>query len=144
MFSSYALERHLRKDEVIHPRQEIGKFRGEPVFSRSDIQRVRTAETWMREGRIIKMGQQPLKRAAHRASTINKKRMLELAKQQQQDLVGEHGQHAEDQLPASEIGTQGLYAMWQTEIYVPDPVIDVCHFILFALSPPVSLDVMKA
>ena len=62
----------------------------------------------MREGRIISMGQQPLKRVKARATTIERKRMLEMAKTDDQE---------EDQ--------QGLYAKWQTEPYVPEPVIDV-------------------
>ncbi|KAG8834640.1 hypothetical protein FRC17_007942 [Serendipita sp. 399] len=102
----YALERHLRRDEVIHPLHEIGRFRGEPVYPRSNVQRLRSSETWMREGRIIKEGQQPLKRVVQRAHTINGRRALEFAKA--------------DGL--SEPPTQGLYAEWQTELYVPEPV----------------------
>lgn len=62
----------------------------------------------MREGRMISMGQQPLKKVKARATTIERKRMLEAAK-------GD-GQEAEQ---------QGLYAKWQTEPYVPEPVVDV-------------------
>jgi xeroderma pigmentosum group C-complementing protein len=111
--SSYALERHLRRDEVIHPLQEVGKFRGKPVYPRSNVQRLRTAETWMREGRVIQLGQQPLKRVTQRAHTINKKRVMELVKAN----------------GANEMPTQGLWAEWQTELYVADPVVDVrrCH-----------------
>lgn len=104
----YALERHLRRDETIYPMQEIGKFRGEPVYSRSSVQQLRSAETWLREGRVIKVGEQPLKRVVQRAHTINSKRALELAKAD------------------SHIDTpmQGLYAKWQTELYVPEPVVE--------------------
>lgn len=113
LYISYALERHLRRDEVIYPLQEIGKFRGEPVYPRSNVQRLRTSETWMREGRVIQLGQQPLKRVAQRASTINKKRIMEVVKAN----------------GTNEMPTQGLWAEWQTELYVADPVIDVrrCH-----------------
>lgn len=107
--SSYALERHLRRDEVIHPLQEVGKFRGESVFLRENVQRLRTADTWLHEGRVIQVGQQPLKRVAPRAHTINRKRALELSRAD----------------APTEIATQGLYAEWQTELYIPDPVIDV-------------------
>lgn len=57
---------------------------------------------------MISMGQQPLKRVKARATTIERKRMLEVAKADGQ----------EEEL-------QGLYAKWQTELYVPEPVIDV-------------------
>ncbi|CCA70644.1 related to xeroderma pigmentosum group C complementing factor (homolog to excision repair protein RAD4) [Serendipita indica DSM 11827] len=103
----YALERHLRRDEIIHPMKEIGIFRGEPVYSRSSVQRVRTAETWIREGKVIREGQQPLKRIVKRAHTINRKRALELAKTE-----------------SPEVPTLGVYAEWQTELYVPEPVVD--------------------
>ncbi|KAG8836821.1 hypothetical protein FRC18_010627 [Serendipita sp. 400] len=104
----YALERHLRRDEVIHPLHEIGKFRGESVYPRTNVQRIRSAETWMREGKIIREGQQPLKRVVQRAHTINGKRALEIGRA--------------DGL--SEPATQGLYAEWQTEIFVPEPVVN--------------------
>ena len=57
---------------------------------------------------MISMGQQALKRVKARATTIERKRMLEMAKTDDQE---------EDQ--------QGLYAKWQTEPYVPEPVVDV-------------------
>lgn len=107
----YALERHLRRDEVIYPLNEIGKFRGEPVYPRANVQRLRAAETWLHEGKIIKVGQQPLKRVPQRASTINRKRILELAKAD----------------APSETPSQGMYAEWQTELFVPDPVVEVKH-----------------
>lgn len=113
---------------MIFPRQEIGKFRGEPVFSRSNVQRVRTAETWLREGRIVKIGQQPLKRVAQRASTINRKRILEAARLEGggTNTADERKREGGHEMESLVDGTmQGLYAMWQTELYVPDPVIDV-------------------
>lgn len=105
------MTRHLRRDEVIYPLHEIGKFRGEPVYPRANVQRLKAAEGWMREGRMISMGQQPLKRVKARATTIERKRMLEVAKMAKTD------DQEEDQ--------QGLYAKWQTEPYVPEPVVDV-------------------
>jgi len=102
------LTRHLRRDEVIYPLHEIGKFRGEPVYPRANVQRLKAAEGWMREGNIVSMGQQPLKRVKPRATTIERKRMLEVAKTDDQEQE-----------------QQGLYAKWQTEPYVPEPVVDV-------------------
>ena len=114
----FALTRHLRRDEVIYPLHEIGKFRGEPVYPRANVQRLKAAEGWMREGRMISMGQQPLKRVKARATTIERKRMLEVVKMAKTD-------DQEDQ--------QGLYAKWQTEPYVPEPVVDVraLHFLCY-------------
>lgn len=75
----------------------------------------------MREGCVISMGQQPLKRVKPRATTIERKRMLEVAKADGQ----------EEEL-------QGLYAKWQTEPYVPEPVMNVCT-LPFVQSPLILL-----
>lgn len=108
----YALERHLKRDQVIHPYTQIGRFRGEPVFSRSDVLSLKTSENWMRSGRIIKAGEQPLKDVKVRAVTVARKRAVEMAK-------SEGGGGTEGEV------TQGMYAEWQTELYMPAPIIDV-------------------
>lgn len=60
----YALERHLKKNEVIHPKTEVGKVnvgktggskRLEPVYRRRDVHKVRSASGWYRLGRDIKV-----------------------------------------------------------------------------------------
>lgn len=129
---SYVLTRHLKQNETIHPpppaTSELGKFRGEPVYPRSAVMSLKTAENWMRsEGRTIKAGEQPLKMVKVRAGTVNKLRELEVLKEA--GTSGEGGS-------AGEV-MQGLYARSQTELYVPDPVIDVStvHFALVSSQP---------
>ena len=60
----YALERHLKRSEVVHPKREVGKVAVgrsggnqvlEPVFRRRDIQVVRSGDSWFRLGREIKV-----------------------------------------------------------------------------------------
>ena len=60
----YALERHLRRNEVIHPKRETGKVMtgragsakgSEPIYRRRDVQIVRSADSWYRMGREIKV-----------------------------------------------------------------------------------------
>lgn len=60
----YALERHLKRGEVIHPKREVGKVgvsrkEGVPilesVFRRGDVQVVKSADKWFRLGREIKV-----------------------------------------------------------------------------------------
>lgn len=60
----YALERHLRRHEVIHPRREVGKMGAgragnvsavEPIFRRRDVHIVKSADKWYRLGREIKV-----------------------------------------------------------------------------------------
>ncbi|GBE85109.1 Rad4-domain-containing protein [Sparassis crispa] len=120
----YVLARHLRRDEVIHPLREIGKFRGEPVYSRSAVLSLKTAENWMRQGRKVREGCQPMKWVKQRAMTVNKKRAIEMALAEQKDKHAAAEEDGGDGF-ASEGGVmQGLYAENQTELYVPNPVID--------------------
>ncbi|EPS96506.1 hypothetical protein FOMPIDRAFT_1053153 [Fomitopsis schrenkii] len=123
----YVLERHLKRDEVVHPLVELGKFRGEPVYSRSSVLQLKAAENWMRQGRKVKEGAQPMKWVKQRAMTVNKQRAIEMALSEKRDrdlqVAGENGEGGEGF--ATEDGImQGLYAERQTELYRPDPVID--------------------
>jgi xeroderma pigmentosum group C-complementing protein len=99
----YVLERHLRRDEVLQPRQEAGKVntgtknfpKMEPVFRRSNVCIVRSADKWFRLGRQIRIGEQPLKR-------VKQKRQHQ-SEEEEEQLIG-------------------LYAGYQTELYIPKPV----------------------
>jgi xeroderma pigmentosum group C-complementing protein len=56
----YALERHLKRHEVIWPKRAsgkvtVGKGTLEPVYRRSDVHTVRSADKWYRFGREIKV-----------------------------------------------------------------------------------------
>ena len=62
----YALERHLKRNEVIHPKREMGKVtagksRGtqplEPIYRRKDVLAVKSADKWYRLGRVVKVRQ---------------------------------------------------------------------------------------
>lgn len=105
----YALERHLKRHEVIHPRREVGKVnagtaakpRMEAVFRRKDVLICRSADKWYRIGREVKEGEQPLKHVPARA----------------------RGQRSvEDDDDGEAAPTTGLYAPYQTQLYVPPPV----------------------
>ena len=60
----YVLERHLRRNEVIHPRNEVGKVNVgnhasvnlESIYRRGDVNIVRSADKWYRLGREVKVG----------------------------------------------------------------------------------------
>jgi len=105
--SRYVLERHLKREEVIQPKREIGRFRGEPVYRRQNVLSCKTAENWMRIGRKVKDRQEPLKWVKQRAVTIQKRRAQELAMQESGESI-----------------QQGLYAQHQTEVYIPPPIVD--------------------
>jgi hypothetical protein len=107
------LERHLLRDQIISSdAHELGKFRGEPVYSRSQVLHLKAAENWMRHGRVVRAGEQPLKYVKQRAVTVNRRRELEI----RADAEGANG---------SGDVMQGLYSEAQTERYIPPPVIDV-------------------
>ncbi|KAF9888204.1 hypothetical protein FE257_009199 [Aspergillus nanangensis] len=109
----YALERHLRRNEVVHPKRTIGqvslgksgpkKKALEPVFRRSDVHVLRSANKWYRIGRDVKMGEQPLKRVR--------------ASRQAAMVLNED----ENEIDSTE--ETPLYAYFQTELYTPPPIV---------------------
>lgn len=110
----YALERHLLKFEILYPKTPIlGKIRGETIYPRECVKNVSTADTYRKLGREIIEGEQPIKMVKANAVTIEKRRMLERAKQEGHDLM----------VPC--------YGEWQTRPYVPPPVIDVSCWIIY-------------
>lgn len=113
----YALARHIKQNEVIHPLVEIGKFRGEAVYPRGNVLSLKSSESWMRQGYKIKEGAQPMKMIRQRAVTTGKRRAVEMA------IMDQNGDGSGE---GNEGGLmQGLYAKGQTELYIPPPVIDV-------------------
>ncbi|KIV91939.1 hypothetical protein PV10_06426 [Exophiala mesophila] len=116
----FVLERHLRMNEVIHPKHEVGKVTAgvsknaklESVFRRRDVHLCRSADAWYRRGKDVKEGEQPLKRVLSK-----RKRDANATQQQQQNSFDD-----DEGDPDSE-GT-ALYAEYQTSTYVPPPVVD--------------------
>lgn len=112
----YVLERHLRMNEVIQPKHEVGKVAAgvsknaklESVYRRRDVHVCRTADAWYRRGRDVKEGEQPLKR-------VVPKRKTESAAQ----AVNEFEDDDDDAVEG-----KALYAEFQTSLYEPPPVVD--------------------
>jgi xeroderma pigmentosum group C-complementing protein len=110
----YVLERHLKHNEVIHPMHQVGKVnvgsslnpKMEPIYRRKDVHIVRSADKWYRLGRDVKDGEQPLKHAKPRKGA---RRSIP--------------PDAEFDEQNEEIGA-GLYALFQTELYIPPPVVN--------------------
>ena len=112
----FVLERFLRREEALLPGAEPLRMfpvpgkkgespKEEPVYRRADVVPCKTAESWHKEGRCIKVGEQPLKNVPIRAVTLARKLEVEAA--------------------AKESGTrpmQGMYAADQTEYIVPPPI----------------------
>ncbi|GAA5963176.1 hypothetical protein JCM3765_003635 [Sporobolomyces pararoseus] len=106
---NFVLEQHLHRDEALIPgTKPLGLFKGTTqVFPRSSVIVVKSLENWYRIGRSIKPGEIPRKFVKGRTVTINSKRREELIK-----------------LDGGEVDDQPLYSQDQTELYVPDPVVD--------------------
>ncbi|OAX85493.1 hypothetical protein ACJ72_00125 [Emergomyces africanus] len=114
----YALERHLRKNEVIYPKREIGKVGLskistnkknpplESVYRRGDVHVVRSAHGWFRLGREVKVGEQPLKRVPVSRPRGTFEHREELSDYEDED----------QETP--------MYAIHQTDLYRPPPIID--------------------
>ena len=71
-----------------------------------------------------------MKWVKQRAMTVNKQRAIEMALSQRRDrglqVAGENG---EEDFATEDGVMQGLYAEHQTELYRPDPVVDVSEFV---------------
>ncbi|CAD6563580.1 MAG: hypothetical protein ASARMPRED_000069 [Alectoria sarmentosa] len=111
----YALERHLKRHEVIHPKREVGKVGAgrpgttnalEPIYRRRDVHQLKSADKWYRMGREIKHSEQPLKRVAPRRT-------------RESTLDPDDMDAADD----DNAGT-ALYAPYQTTLYAAPPVVN--------------------
>lgn len=59
----YALKRHLLKFEGIYPPDAppVGFMRGEPVYARDCVHQLHSRETWLKEARVVRIGEEPYK-----------------------------------------------------------------------------------
>lgn len=59
----YVLRRHLLKFEAIYPADAppVGFVRGEPVYSRGCVSVLHAKETWMKEAKCVRIGEEPYK-----------------------------------------------------------------------------------
>lgn len=92
----------------MQPKRECGRFRGEPVYRRKHVLACRTAENWIRVGRVVKKDAKPVKWVKQRAVTLQKRRAMQAAVEEGFEPL-----------------QQGLYAEYQTEPYVPPPIENV-------------------
>ncbi|KAJ4289491.1 hypothetical protein N0V88_006973 [Collariella sp. IMI 366227] len=113
----FILARHLKREEALLPTaQPVKTFRHkskpstptpeeEPVYSRKDVVQVKSAETWHKQGRAPKPGEQPLKRVPYRAATTNRRREI-----------------AEAEAATGSKVLQALYSHAQTDWIIPPPI----------------------
>ncbi|KAK9450266.1 uncharacterized protein V1518DRAFT_426170 [Limtongia smithiae] len=112
----FVLERHLRQNEIIHPKVPCGtiavgrskKSETEQIYRRRDLQTLRSAMQWYKIGRQVKVGEQPMKHIKRR--TLPKTKSLLLDSDNEEDEEGS--------------GEMALYAEFQTELYLPPAVVN--------------------
>ncbi|KAI9785320.1 MAG: hypothetical protein M1839_000337 [Geoglossum umbratile] len=114
--AEFVLERHLHREEAIIPgRKHVKNFvigkgekaKEEKVYRRSDVASCKSSESWHKEGREIREGEQPIKFVPMRAVTLIRKREIEQAEADGGGKV-----------------MQGLYARDQTQWIIPPPIVD--------------------
>ncbi|KAL6119970.1 xpc [Pungitius sinensis] len=101
----YALKRHLLKYEAIYPSTatSLGYCRGEPVYSRDCVHTLHSKDTWLKEARTVRLGEEPYKMVKGFSNRSRKARMASEQKEEN-DL--------------------SLFGEWQTEEYQPPLAVD--------------------
>ncbi|XP_039903579.1 DNA repair protein complementing XP-C cells isoform X2 [Simochromis diagramma] len=101
----YALKRHLLKYEAIYPTTAtvLGYCRGEPVYSRDCVHTLHSRDTWLKEARTVRLGEEPYKMVKGFSNRSRKARMTSELKDEN-DLA--------------------LFGEWQTEEYQPPIAVD--------------------
>ncbi|KAM6468595.1 DNA repair protein complementing XP-C cells isoform 2-T2 [Liasis olivaceus] len=102
----YALKRHLLKYEAIYPETAsiLGYCRGEAVYSRDCIHTLHSKDTWLKQARVVRIGEVPYKMVKGYSNQARKARMAEPANRDKKDLP--------------------LFGLWQTEEYQPPLAVD--------------------
>lgn len=102
----YALKRHILKYEAIYPETAaiLGYCRGEAVYSRDCVHTLHSRDTWLKQARVVRIGEVPYKMVKGYSNQARKARLAEPANREKNDL--------------------GLFGLWQTEEYQPPVAVD--------------------
>uniref|UniRef100_A0ABM5FJM0 DNA repair protein complementing XP-C cells isoform X1 n=1 Tax=Pogona vitticeps TaxID=103695 RepID=A0ABM5FJM0_9SAUR len=102
----YALKRHLLKYQAIYPETAsiLGYCCGEAVYSRDCIHTLHSKDTWLKQARVIRIGEVPYKMVRGFSNQARKARMMEPANRDKKDLA--------------------LFGFWQTEEFQPPVAVD--------------------
>ncbi|KAM4021408.1 DNA repair protein complementing XP-C cells isoform 2-T2 [Anomaloglossus baeobatrachus] len=101
----YALKRHLLKYEAIYPESAaiLGSCRGEPVYSRSCVHTLHSRDTWLKDARVVRIGEVPYKMVKGQSNRARKARLAD---------------------PEKDSNDLALFGQWQTEDYQPPIAVD--------------------
>ncbi|XP_073501075.1 DNA repair protein complementing XP-C cells [Phyllobates terribilis] len=101
----YALKRHLLKYEAIYPESAaiLGSCRGEAVYSRSCVHTLHSRDTWLKDARVVRLGEVPYKMVKGQSNRARKARLAD---------------------PEKDSNDLALFGQWQTEEYQPPIAVD--------------------
>ncbi|XP_071985034.1 DNA repair protein complementing XP-C cells isoform X3 [Engystomops pustulosus] len=101
----YVLKRHLLKYEAIFPDSAaiLGYCRGEAVYSRSCVHTLHSRDTWLKDARVVRLGEVPYKMVKGQSNRARKARLAD---------------------PEKDSNDLALYGLWQTEEYQPPVAVD--------------------
>nr|XP_005898862.1 PREDICTED: DNA repair protein complementing XP-C cells [Bos mutus] len=107
----YALKRHLLKYEAIYPETAavLGYCRGEAVYSRDCVHTLHSRDTWLKQARVVRLGEVPYKMVKGYSNRARRARQAEPQLHDYNDL-GLFG--------------RGQDGGWQTEEYQPPVAVD--------------------
>ncbi|KAM9592661.1 DNA repair protein complementing XP-C cells isoform 1-T1 [Trichechus inunguis] len=102
----YALKRHLLKYQAIYPETAaiLGYCRGEAVYSRDCVHTLHSKDTWLKQARVVRLGEVPYKMVKGYSNRARKARLAEPQLQDYNDLP--------------------LFGRWQTEEFQPPVAVD--------------------
>ncbi|XP_025044548.2 DNA repair protein complementing XP-C cells isoform X1 [Pelodiscus sinensis] len=102
----YALKRHILKYEAIYPETAaiLGYCRGEAVYARDCVRTLHSRDTWLKQARVVRIGEVPYKMVKGFSNQARKARMAEPSNREKEDLA--------------------LFGLWQTEEYQPPVAVD--------------------
>lgn len=118
----YALQRHIRRHEVLVPGASIVGTVGagskgplEKIYRRKDVKVARSADKWYRMGREIKSGEEPVKVLPRRKKPQRRGRIA----------FDEEEESSDDDPVLGPTPAKGvpIYTFDQTQLYVPPPVV---------------------
>lgn len=119
----YALERHLRRHEVLIPEAKVVGTVGagskgplEKIYRRKDVRVARSVDKWYRMGREINVGAEPMK--------VLPKRKLARIKRRGFDEPQESSSDEDPVLGIDPAKGTPIFTFDQTHLYVPPPVVD--------------------
>ncbi|ROW01350.1 hypothetical protein VMCG_05889 [Cytospora schulzeri] len=118
----YALQRHLRRHEVLVPGASIVGTVGagskgplEKIYRRKDVKVARSADKWYRMGREVKPGEEPVKVLPKRKKPQRRGRLAFDEEEESSDDDPVLGPSPGKGVP--------IYTFDQTQLYVPPPVV---------------------